>query len=107
MSHSESERDVLLNRLADEFAARYRLGERPALTEPFPYAALSDLTTDTFTRYPNDPIIRISRSLETCSISSFRIALTLVREVPARLAISACVILSRAAISFRCLSRRC
>src|SRR6476646_4982954 len=44
------------------------------------------------------------RSLETCSRSSFNIAVTLVREVPARLAISACVIFSLFAISFRRLS---
>src|SRR5262249_46848496 len=33
MADSSSGRDVLLNQLADEFAARYRRGERPALTE--------------------------------------------------------------------------
>jgi hypothetical protein len=33
MADSSSGRDVLLNRLADEFAARYRRGERPALGE--------------------------------------------------------------------------
>ena len=33
MATDSSERLVLLNRLAEEFAARYRRGERPALTE--------------------------------------------------------------------------
>jgi WD40 repeat protein len=33
MADTSAGRDVLLNRLADEFAARYRHGERPALTE--------------------------------------------------------------------------
>src|ERR1035438_3652339 len=53
------------------------------------YAALSDRTTETFTRYPSEPRIRISRSVDTCSRSSFKMAVTLVREVPARFAISA------------------
>jgi tetratricopeptide (TPR) repeat protein len=33
MADPSGRRDILLNRLADEFAARYRRGERPALTE--------------------------------------------------------------------------
>src|SRR5438067_9827937 len=33
MSESSCARDVLFNRLADEFAARYRRGERPPLRE--------------------------------------------------------------------------
>src|ERR1035441_6298811 len=48
--------------------------------------------------------MRMRRSLDTCSRLSFRIAVTRVREVPARLAISACVISSLRAISFRRLS---
>lgn len=47
------------------------------------YAARSALTTDTFTWYPSDPGIRISRSVDTCSRSLFRIAVTRIREVPA------------------------
>jgi hypothetical protein len=33
MASDGSEQFVLLNRLADEFAARFRLGERPSLQE--------------------------------------------------------------------------
>src|SRR5688572_17217880 len=33
MAGSSDTRDVLLNQLADEFAARYRRGERPSLQE--------------------------------------------------------------------------
>src|SRR5205807_10067702 len=33
------------------------------------YAALLDLTTETFTRYPNEARIRIIRSLDTCWMS--------------------------------------
>jgi serine/threonine protein kinase/WD40 repeat protein len=33
MAETSSDRDVLLNELADDFAARYRRGERPSLTE--------------------------------------------------------------------------
>src|SRR5262245_9069228 len=33
MGDTSEARDVLLNRLADEFAARYRAGERPGLRE--------------------------------------------------------------------------
>jgi hypothetical protein len=39
--------------------------------------------------------MRIKRSLDTCSRSSFRIAVTLDREVAARFAISAWVMFSR------------
>jgi WD40 repeat protein/serine/threonine protein kinase len=49
MSHSESEQDVLLNRLAEEFAARYRHGERPAITEyAARYPELADDIRDVF-----------------------------------------------------------
>ena len=49
MSHSESEQDVLLNRLAEEFADRYRHGERPALTEYVArYPELADDIRDLF-----------------------------------------------------------
>src|SRR5882724_10913517 len=49
----------------------------------------------------------MSRSLDTCSRSSFKIAVTLVLEVPARFAISACVISCLRTISFNRLSRAC
>lgn len=45
--------------------------------------------------------MRTSRSVDTCSRSSFRMAVTRVREVPARRAISACVSPCRRAICFR------
>src|SRR5262249_6332233 len=49
MSQSKSEQDVLLNRLAEEFAARYRRGERPALTEYVArYPELADDIRDLF-----------------------------------------------------------
>jgi hypothetical protein len=57
-------------------------------------AALSHLTTETFTRYPSKARMRIGKSLDTCSRSSFRIEVIRVREVPARRAIFACVILT-------------
>lgn len=60
-------------------------GEKPDLG----YAAVSDPTTETLTRYPNRARMRTNRSLDTRSRSSFRIAVTLVREVPSRLATSA------------------
>src|SRR5258708_7778619 len=49
--------------------------------------------------------MRIKRSLDTCSMSSFGIAVILVREVPARIAIAA--FLSLRTISLRRLSRAC
>ena len=43
MANGSSEGDLLLNQLADEFAARYRRGERPSLTEYADrYPALAD-----------------------------------------------------------------
>jgi WD40 repeat protein len=43
VANSRSEGDLLLNQLADEFAARYRRGERPSLTEYVDrYPALAD-----------------------------------------------------------------
>jgi hypothetical protein len=53
------------------------------------YAAASTFDTVTFTRYPREPRMRIRRSLETLSSLSFRMAVILVRDVPARPAISA------------------
>jgi len=51
----------------------------------------ADFTTDTRTRSPSDDRIRIRRSVDTCARSPFRIAVTLVRDVPARSAIWAWV----------------
>jgi hypothetical protein len=53
------------------------------------YAAVTNLVTETFTPYPSEARIRISKSVDTCSMSSFRMAVTRVREVPDRFATSA------------------
>jgi hypothetical protein len=71
------------------------------------YAGESALVTETLTRYPNELRMRINRSLDTCSRSSFKIAVILVREVPARMAIWAWVIFSRCTIFLSRRSRAC
>jgi WD40 repeat protein/serine/threonine protein kinase len=49
MTEPSSDRDVLLNRLAEDFAARYRQGERPALREYLEqYPELADDIRDLF-----------------------------------------------------------
>src|SRR5438105_5294859 len=49
MTDTSGARDVLLNRLADEFAARYRQGERPPLREyEEQYPELADDIRDLF-----------------------------------------------------------
>ena len=49
MADDSAGRDLLLNQLADEFAARYRRGERPALTEyAARYPELADDIRDLF-----------------------------------------------------------
>jgi WD40 repeat protein len=49
MGDSSAGRDILLNRLADDFAARYRRGERPALREYLDkYPELADDIRDLF-----------------------------------------------------------
>jgi WD40 repeat protein/serine/threonine protein kinase len=49
MADSSAGREVLLNQLADEFVARYRQGERPALTDYLAkYPALADDIRDLF-----------------------------------------------------------
>jgi hypothetical protein len=62
MADSSSVRDALLDRLADEFAARFRRGERPALTEYVAkYPELADDIRDLF-----PALVGLERVKEDC-----------------------------------------